>query len=121
MITELRRNLHKQSYKIIIWLTIFSLGGAFAPQVFKALKRGSGIAQVNGQDISMGAFQNRLEEERERINGIVRRFGKDAESIMKSFGMSTDPARLAREGLIQEILIRQSADQANLILEQSYI
>jgi hypothetical protein len=114
MVLSQQRMLKNKIAKAILWLTMFSMAGGsllFTPQLFKRFGSGGApkIATINNELLTVSQFRQRASHEAERIQLFRQQVGAQADMMMSSMGMSTDPNEIALQGLIVDALLNEVA------------
>lgn len=123
MTTARERVLQTKLYKIVMWITFFSMGSSsllFLPNLFKRVSGRPGLASVNGVDISLGQFQAQVAHEYERIALLQQQLGEHAELLLKAWGLD-NPNQRALEELVQQTLLNQIADALHIRIAPSFL
>lgn len=123
MISTIRKGLNKKSLRVIVWVLLLALFGL--PSVLSIFKRFSqpslsSIATVNGHEIDMNTYKQKVAEEERRLQ-FFKQFGAQAEELLRQLGMQGGAPQLALNALIQDTLIQNSAHDLAIQLSPEYV
>ena len=124
LINKIRKGAKSPLAKTVLIFLIFTLvGGATFIGSLRQFFYGNkdGVAWVNGSAIDRTDYAHRVEKEKEKIQNLYRRFGKQAELILQLNGMESSPEKAAMKALIQEELIDQTVKAFPLYISSEYL
>ena len=124
LIGKIRKGTKSPIAKALLIFLMVALVGGFG--LFSLVKRvfygnKDGIAWVNGFAIDRFDYGRRVQKEKERIDSLFRRFGKQAELLLQLNGMESDPQKAAMNALIQEELIDQTVRAFPVYISPEYL
>jgi len=119
VIIAIRRYLKGPGFKVILWLTCFSVVGFWGlPSFFKrSAGRGSGgpsVATVNGIEISHQEYNRVSNIQQEFLRRLRTQYGQYADLFMQAMGLNADPKSLALDTLIRDTLINDAVDALHI-------
>lgn len=120
MITEIRRRFKKYGFQVVLWITSAAMFITFLPTIFDPSRRQQVAATVNGYEISFPEYAMRLTHEQDRIAMFRERFGAQADLYLSMFGMD-NPEKNAVDGLVQDVLLDQAAQQTHMAVDSDTI
>ena len=127
MIIAIRRYLKGPGFKVVLWVTLFSIvifwGG---PSLLRHVQRrgtgtGPAVASVNGIEISQSEFLRVSNMHEDYLRKIRSQYGQYADLLMQAMGMNTDPKAMALETLVKDSVIDQAAQAMHIHATQGYI
>lgn len=124
LIGKIRKGIKSPFVKVfLMFLMITLIGGFGLLGIVKKIIYGNkdGIAWVNGYAIDRNDYRDRVRKEKEAIDNLFRRFGKQAEMLMAMNGMENNPEKTALNALIQEELIDQTIRAFPLYISPEYL
>lgn len=125
MISLLRRKLLNQRLmKVMIWLTVFALGGfGFVFTLFRraARQQSNVFIEAGGYEITQADLRRKVDEEVQKVNMIKQQFGPSAEIVLRMYGLTGSPEERAKKALIRQKLLSGVADSESLKLSDEYI
>jgi len=124
LINKIRKGVKSPLAKAILIFLMFTLvGGATLIASLRQFFYGNkdGVAWVNGSAIDRTDYVHRVDKEKEKIQNLYRRFGKQAELILQLNGMESNPEKAAMKALIQEELIDQTVKAFPLYISSEYL
>ena len=127
MIIAIRKYLKGPGFKVVLWLTLFSIvvfwGG---PSLFNRNRRysqgtGPAVARVNDMEIPQSEFLRATHIQQEYLDRVRRQYGQYADLIMRAIGMNTDPKEQALDSLVRDALVDQAASAMRIHVTPAYI
>lgn len=127
MIIAIRRYLKGPSFKVLLWITLFSIvvfwGGPSLLRRGQQRSSGTGpaVATVNDIEINQSEFLRITNIQEDYLHRIRSQYGQYADLVMQAMGMNPDPKALALETLIRDTLIDQAAMAMNIRISPAYM
>ncbi len=123
MIGTIRKTMQKRGAKIILWLTLFSLGGGGFMTLFRFSRRfkSDSVARVNDQQISFSEFKRKFAETQHIVREVRRMYGPQADMVLQLWGLDKSPDEFALQSLIGEKVAQSAADALNVQVSNEYV
>lgn len=127
MIIAIRRYLKGPGFKVVLWLTLFSIvafwGGPSLLRRGQRQNKGTGpaVATVNGMEITQSELLRTSQIHQDYLNRVRRQYGQYADLIMQAMGMNPDPKAQALDSLVRDALLDQAAQALRIQVTPGYI
>lgn len=118
-----RKHQSDKVTRIILWICAASF--VFASSIPVLLRKQGGsknlVATVNGIEIGVAEYTQRVNQEQEKISYYRSMYGKQADQLMQLFGLSTNPEQSALTSLQYEKVLESVARDMDLQISSDYI
>lgn len=123
MITVIRKQLKISAHRFVLWIIIIAIAiGFIAPSLLRQTTgNGPWAIKVNNGEISYQTFVREVANQQNRLALFRAEYGKFADLLLQSMGISVEPKTLAFNQLVKEELLNQFAQKIGLYLHPDYI
>lgn len=128
LISRIRDGIKGKLGKAFLYLMFISFFGGYGLiKIFdKFWSDGvDGVVSVNGKVVSENVYRFRLDEEQQRLSYLQQmlymQYGEQAADLLKSLGLTMDPAVAALQTIVINTLLDESADKVGIKLSPEYV
>lgn len=122
MITNLRNQIQKKGFQVLLWIVLLSF---FIDIVLRFNKNSSKsvdyIGKVNGYPILKSDFARKINQEYHILHRVREQLGADADAYLKQQGYTQNPEERVLQDLISEKLIHSAIKSLKIRISPDYV